>query len=186
MRSVGFEGGEETTVEPRVMQVLVALWRNAGEVVSRDRLIAVCWEGRVVGDDAVNSCVAKVRRIGESYGVFAVDTVPRVGYRLQPLDRSSVEAARAPSKKRIGIAVAAGVLALAFAWMLTAALRSPVSQAPRVPKFAVLPVDALSPDPELQAFAAGLEEATAPGPNPHGSRPVFEKRIDLGMRKRKR
>jgi len=80
-REVG-QGPERTLLEPRVMQVLVALARRQGEVVSRDELIATCWDGRIVGDDAINACVAKVRRVGEGGRSFAIETVPRVGYRL--------------------------------------------------------------------------------------------------------
>ncbi|WP_297695100.1 hypothetical protein, partial [Phenylobacterium sp.] len=43
-------------LEPRVMQVLVALARERGEIVSRDDLIASCWAGRIVGEDAINRC----------------------------------------------------------------------------------------------------------------------------------
>jgi len=52
-------GGEREVLEPRVMQVLVALARRPGEVVSRDEMIAQCWAGRVVGDDAINRCVGR-------------------------------------------------------------------------------------------------------------------------------
>jgi TolB-like protein/Tfp pilus assembly protein PilF len=71
-------------LEPRVMQVLVALARRAGEVVARDELIASCWGGRIVGDDAINSCVAKVRRVGDRRAAYRIETIPRVGYRLAP------------------------------------------------------------------------------------------------------
>jgi TolB-like protein len=81
-REVG-DGATRQLLEPRVMQVLVALARRPGEVVSRDDLIASCWSGRVVGDDAINACVAKVRRVGESTGAYAIETIARVGYRLE-------------------------------------------------------------------------------------------------------
>lgn len=70
------------TLEPRVMQVLVALARRRDEVVTRDDLITSCWEGRVVGEDAINRCISKVRRLGELHGAFRLETIPRVGYRL--------------------------------------------------------------------------------------------------------
>lgn len=70
------------TIEPRVMQVLVSLARRAGEVVARDELVASCWDGRVVGEDAIQRAVAKVRKLGETSGIFTVETIPKVGYRL--------------------------------------------------------------------------------------------------------
>src|SRR4029450_7952326 len=75
------DNGREV-LEPRVMQVLVALARSAGEVVSRDALNALCWGGRIVGDDALSRCVARLRRLSDAFGGFAIETVPRVGYRL--------------------------------------------------------------------------------------------------------
>src|SRR5262245_9248807 len=81
IRQVDRDGNSET-LEPRIMQVLVALARNRGEVVSRDELIQTCWEGRVVGDDALNRCTSKIRKLGEAKGDFRLETIPRVGYRL--------------------------------------------------------------------------------------------------------
>jgi DNA-binding winged helix-turn-helix (wHTH) protein len=72
-------------VEPRVMQVLVALARSDGEVVSRDELIALCWDGRIVGEDAITRCIVRLRRLADAVpGSFRVHTVPRVGYRIAP------------------------------------------------------------------------------------------------------
>lgn len=72
---------QNETLEPRIMQVLVVLARRRGEVVSRDELIQACWGGRAVGDDALNRCISRVRKLGES-GQFNLETIPRVGYRL--------------------------------------------------------------------------------------------------------
>lgn len=70
------------TLEPRVMQVFVALAGRAGQVVSRDELIERCWEGRAVGDDAINRCTARIRKLGDTSGAFSLETIPRVGYRV--------------------------------------------------------------------------------------------------------
>lgn len=70
-------------VQPRVMQVLVTLAQAGGAVLSRDDLIATCWGGRVVSEDAITLVMMKLRKLAErSGGAFAVETVPRVGYRL--------------------------------------------------------------------------------------------------------
>lgn len=46
--------GEIETLEPRVMQVVVALARKRGQVLSRGQLVVnECWEGRIVGEDAI-------------------------------------------------------------------------------------------------------------------------------------
>ena len=76
-------GQDITTIEPRVMQVLVALHRAGGHVVSREELLELCWEGRIVGDDSLNRSVSQLRKVlASDDGVF-VDTIPRVGYRLR-------------------------------------------------------------------------------------------------------
>ncbi|RAK67729.1 winged helix-turn-helix domain-containing tetratricopeptide repeat protein [Phenylobacterium kunshanense] len=70
-------------LQPRVMQVLVALAHADGAVVSRDDLIARCWGGRVVGEDAITLVMMKLRKLAARHDdPFAVETVPRVGYRL--------------------------------------------------------------------------------------------------------
>jgi adenylate cyclase len=88
--------GQRQVLEPRVMQLLVVLARRRGEVVSRDELAATCWAGRTVGEDAINRCIAGVRRLGEAYKAFALETIPRVGYRLVD---AAVEAAAAAVPK---------------------------------------------------------------------------------------
>ncbi len=82
-------GGVVEVIEPRVMQVLVALARRKDEVVSRNDLVEACWAGRVVGEDAISRCIARLRRLGETHGGFSLATIARVGYRL-------TERARAP------------------------------------------------------------------------------------------
>src|ERR1700741_767869 len=67
-------------LEPRVMQVLVALARSADEGVSRDALNALCWGGQIVGEDALTRCIARLRRLADTFGGFSIETVPRVGY----------------------------------------------------------------------------------------------------------
>lgn len=70
-------------VEPRMMQVLLALIRADGAIVSRDALNASCWEGRIVGEDAINRVISRLRRLeADVGGVFRIETVTRVGYRL--------------------------------------------------------------------------------------------------------
>jgi len=91
--------GWSETLEPRVMQVLVALARANGGVVSRDELIEACWEGRVVGEDSLTRCIGRLRRLAEtSKSAFTLDTVLRVGYRLK------VAEAPAPTRNDLAFA----------------------------------------------------------------------------------
>lgn len=77
--------GWSDSLEPRVMQVLVALHQAKESVVSRDVLIARCWGGRIVGDDAINRAIGQLRRLSRADrgASFVIETIPRVGYRLR-------------------------------------------------------------------------------------------------------
>lgn len=82
LREISCRGRHEI-IDRRVMQVLVALARAQGGVISRDDLIASCWDGVVVGEDAITNCVRRLRKVAEAAGdAFMVETVQRVGYRL--------------------------------------------------------------------------------------------------------
>lgn len=124
-REVDSDAASKATLEPRVMQVLVALARQPGSVVSRDELIARCWAGRVVGDDAIHRCIARLRRLADSHGGFAIETVPKVGYRLLPNEppaaTPTVRAEQRPepaSRSSTALAVAAALAAMTLAaWM---------------------------------------------------------------------
>ncbi len=71
------------TLEPRVMQVLVALAVKPGEAVTRDKLIDRCWNGLAVSEDAIQRCIARLRRLARDRGGFEIDTLTKVGYRLK-------------------------------------------------------------------------------------------------------
>src|SRR5215469_3977088 len=109
------QGGTRTkTVEPRVMQALVVLARAEGSVVSREELIRRCWGGRIVGEDAINNCIRKVRHLATegTERAFAVETIPRVGYRLTPIDAGGV--AHAAPKKTLPLPDRSSIAVLPF------------------------------------------------------------------------
>ena len=87
-------GGVAERLEPRVMQVLVALARARGATVSRDDLFACCWDSRVVGEDAVNRVIGKLRRLSErdDGASFRIETLPRIGHRLFSADDPEADA----------------------------------------------------------------------------------------------
>lgn len=146
--------GRREVLEPRVMQVLVALAGRRGEVVSRDDLIQSCWGGRVVGEDAINRCISRLRRLGRTHGGFSVETVARVGYRLRE-DAEGV-GRRAALRTWVVALLAAVIVAGATAWFL----RDRLSPAPKSGdiRVAVLPFDTLSSDQEVRYFADGLRD----------------------------
>ncbi len=115
-------GSRSIRLEPRVMQVLVALARARGAVVSRDDLIASCWGGRIVGEDAINRCIARLRRLFEATGSgVSISTFSKVGYRLDLAgdETGGLLSAQSTRGRRASwaliLAVAALTLAAAFA-----------------------------------------------------------------------
>ena len=94
------DDGEVTTLEPRVMQVLVALHRSRGEPVSRDALIDLCWGGRVVTEGALNRCVAQLRKALNPNARIRVETIPKIGYRLRTDDGTNGRAGTTNGESR--------------------------------------------------------------------------------------
>lgn len=83
MRSIRGAAGK-AVVEPRMMQVLVAMAEAPGRLVARDDLLARCWNGTIVGDDSLNRAIAGLRRaLSAAAGdALRVETVPGAGYAL--------------------------------------------------------------------------------------------------------
>ena len=74
-------------LEPRVMQVLIALAQAADEIVTRDDLIMRCWHGTIVGENAIHRVISRLRLLAETLdGVFEIDTINKVGYRLRIIE----------------------------------------------------------------------------------------------------
>lgn len=76
--------GKDIKLEPKVMEVLLCLARNAGRVVSREELEEHAWRGMVVGYDALSSSIIKLRKAlgDDSRHPRYVETVSKRGYRL--------------------------------------------------------------------------------------------------------
>jgi len=165
-------GSERELLEPRVMQVLVALFQAGGRVVSRDELIARCWEGRIVGEDAINRAIGRLRRLSEvDHGAsFGIETIPRVGYRLIPagaaagaVSVSAPEPSRAPvaqgflARHRLAVAAAFAIIAAAAAaWLLWPVRHWTVeSSRPFIGSLALEDNPAFSPDGTTLAYSAG-------------------------------
>jgi TolB-like protein len=79
-----------TLIEPKVMEVLILLARAKGENVTRDQLIEVCWEGRVVSEDAITRTLSKARKIGALTNppAFRIETRAKIGVRLVSSERT--------------------------------------------------------------------------------------------------
>ncbi|WP_264939457.1 winged helix-turn-helix domain-containing protein [Sphingomonas caeni] len=165
LRQLVRDDGADEVVEPRVMQVLVALARTPGAILSRDDLTSSCWEGRVVGDDAINRVVSRLRRAADGIGEggFRIETVTKVGYRLV-LDG----AAEAPARPEAGavaelrrlkldrraMLIGAGAAATGAAgWWGWRRFAAPPAETPPPPEVAAL----------MQQAAIAAQQGTAEG-----------------------
>jgi TolB-like protein/DNA-binding winged helix-turn-helix (wHTH) protein/Flp pilus assembly protein TadD len=166
--SEAVRGGHSLHIEPRVMQVLVALAGARGAVVSREELIRRCWDGRVVGEAAINRCMSRLRALadrGDGTRSFEVETIARVGYRLRaaeiPVQADSV-APVAPRKTRAALPAIAALAIVAVAaiavWSYLATRTPKTAAVPAEPSIAVLPFKNLGPDGDADYFAAAIQD----------------------------
>ena len=104
-REARWTGGEER-LQPQTLKVLIVLASRREQVVTREELAELCWDGRIVGDDVINRSVSLARHVAARAGGFSIQTVPRAGYRL----REDKSASRTSRRQRI--ALAGGVTAV--------------------------------------------------------------------------
>lgn len=84
-------GGLPVDVEQRPLQVLLMLLRHAGEVITKEALHDEVWLGRPAVENVLANAVAKLRRALGVTDAELIQTVPRVGYRLEgPVERVAV------------------------------------------------------------------------------------------------
>ncbi|GAE56567.1 transcriptional regulator [Xanthomonas arboricola pv. pruni MAFF 301420] len=80
------DDGQTIALEPRMMEVLIALAERAGEVVSAEQLLIEVWHGSFYGDNPVHKTIAQLRRkLGDdSRQPRYIETIRKRGYRLLP------------------------------------------------------------------------------------------------------
>jgi DNA-binding winged helix-turn-helix (wHTH) protein/tetratricopeptide (TPR) repeat protein len=154
--------GRVEFLEPQVMRVLAALAERAGDVVTRDALVARCWDGRAISEDAINRVLSRIRRLAAESGAFDVRTVRKVGYRLTVRGGAALQAQTsgspvpAPASRRRGVVVGlllfATLCAILFGVERLRALRPATSA-----RLSVLPMVAVSP--QARPLAQQLDSA---------------------------
>ncbi|MEJ6389548.1 winged helix-turn-helix domain-containing protein [Gymnodinialimonas ulvae] len=77
-------GGSPVAVEPKVFDLILLLVRNAGDLVTRDRMVEEVWGGRIVSESAMSACIASARKaVGDTGKEQAViRTIARRGLML--------------------------------------------------------------------------------------------------------
>ena len=111
--------GDTVRIEPKAMEVLMVLAEHAGQVVSREQLLAAVWPGVVVGDEALTQSIIKLRKaLGDNPRLPSyVETISKRGYRLiAPVRQSeAVPPARTAHRVRWPRLAAGALLALVAA-----------------------------------------------------------------------
>lgn len=74
------DGEAEVSIRPKSFEVLCALVRSAGAVVSQQELLDAVWGDAVVTEDSVRQCIADARRALDDKDHKIIRTVSRRGY----------------------------------------------------------------------------------------------------------
>jgi TolB-like protein len=129
-------------IAPLAFDLLEFLIRNRDRVLTRDDLFASIWNGRIVSESALGTCVNAARSAINDTGEEQrlIRTLPRKGMRF-------VGAVRELQKPEASVAAGAA-----------ADQPRPALSLPDRPSIAVLPFTNLSGDPEQDYFADGMVE----------------------------
>jgi hypothetical protein len=149
-RDAAWAGGQER-LQPQILKVLILLVSRRGEVVTRDELVQLCWDGRIIGEDVINRAISLLRNLAERAGGFEIETVRRTGYRL-------IET-RLPRRRRTTWLVAASVLAGAAAIGGIFFARNPELTGRPTLTVAVAPFAAEDSSQVTRTFAAAVHES---------------------------
>jgi DNA-binding winged helix-turn-helix (wHTH) protein/TolB-like protein/Tfp pilus assembly protein PilF len=173
-------GGESVRLEPKAMELLVALASRPGEVVSREELLSTVWPGVVVGDEALSQAVTKLRKaLGDDVRAPTyIETISKRGYRLiapvKPLATGpAAETAAAPAQAKSRLRERTPLIGLFLALLAMgtylwqgqhAASRagsetrsdSGVDRISKLPTVSVTAFDSLSDDPAQLYLARGI------------------------------
>jgi DNA-binding winged helix-turn-helix (wHTH) protein/TolB-like protein len=153
--------GALVALQPTPLRVLLYLAEHRDRTVPRRELLDAIWPGVVVGDEALTTALAESRHAVGDDGAAqrVIRTLKGAGYRF--VAEVEVVAGGAPWSRRKRAAVAC--VALMAVTIATFALVSwrhasapPTALMARTHLLAVIPFRSLTPDPELDAFAAGL------------------------------
>lgn len=76
-------GKQLIQLEPKAMDVLVLLCQKAGEVLSSDEIVSLCWPQTEVGDNPLHKIITQIRKaLGDSATASTyIETIRKRGYR---------------------------------------------------------------------------------------------------------
>jgi TolB-like protein/DNA-binding winged helix-turn-helix (wHTH) protein len=166
-------------VEPKVMDVLLCLASQPGEVVSKETLIQTVWQDRFVTDEVITTTIWELRRAlgDEAKNPRFIQTIPRKGYRLiapirtaeaieepatptSPLTTSALNLSRFRWRMPAILVTAAFFLTL-FGWQIFKGRSEFTKQhnSSHIQAIAVLPLKNFSGGPQQEALADAMTEA---------------------------
>jgi len=151
-----FRNGGMVALPPKVIETLVILVENAGELVEKETLLKRVWPDAFVEENSLAQNISLLRRtFGENSSSY-IETVPKRGYRfVAPISTSTEEAPPLPTPRPVkhwkwaAVALAA-CLGLFSLFLLT---RQPV-----ITSIAVLPFQNLSGDSQQDYLVDGIVE----------------------------
>ncbi len=97
-------GGGLRSVEAKPLLLFEILLSRAGDVVTKEELLAAVWRDRIVVEQSLTTAVAKLREVLGDEGRAIVEAVRGVGYRIG----LPIEIGAAPEKPRLAFRFAAG------------------------------------------------------------------------------
>jgi serine/threonine protein kinase len=84
-------GGAPVEIQRKPLEILACLLAHAGEVVTKDELLELVWEGRPTVENVIANAVAKLRSALGEENAERIVTQPRVGYRFNgSVERTAV------------------------------------------------------------------------------------------------
>ena len=134
-------GASLISVSPKAFDLLAYVIRNRERVVSRDDLLSSVWDGRIVSESALTTCINAARHAISDSGEEQrlIKTLARNGIRFVGAVREEREPADSSLKKIVDSSKA--TLSL-----------------PDKPSIAILPFANISRDPDQEYFADGITE----------------------------
>jgi len=156
--------GEFERLEPKLADLLALLTTRHGQVVSKDDIVEVVWEGRFIADSALTRAMAELRRAlgDDAHNPVYIETISKKGYRLLAVPRpvsASTDAMRERSNRRFAI-LAISLTMIVAAGLAYFVLRPPTdSRPPLVSAIVVLPLEDLSAGSDNEYFATSMTEA---------------------------
>jgi non-specific serine/threonine protein kinase len=74
--------GIDTEIERRPLEVLIFLLQHAGEVCTKDELLAHVWPGRVLSETVLTKCIGRLREVLQDENQELIKTAYGFGYRF--------------------------------------------------------------------------------------------------------